>query len=75
MGGRAGKARTEFSTLPDRTPRLTPARAPPQTEIDFDQTPHWDRIASVTLPTNNPPSPGFDPLDQSLHGDDGTWSA
>ena len=54
--------------LPHRPPRIAPARAPPQAEIDFDQTPHFDR----TSPDAGPLPPH---LDQSLPGDDGTWSA
>lgn len=57
--------------LPHRRPRIAPARAPPQTEIDFDQTPHWDRESDGPAPPRNP----LDPFDQSLPGDDGTWSA
>ncbi len=57
--------------LPHRPPRLAPARAPPQAEIDFDQTPQWEREAEGTAP----PRPHRDPFNQSLPDDDGTWSA
>ena len=57
--------------LPHRPPRLAPARAPPQAEIDFDQTPQWEREAEGTAP----PRPDLDSFDQSLPDDDGTWSA
>ena len=44
--------------IPDRPPPLTPARAPPQAEIAFDQTPAVD-------PSSPDPGPEID-LDQSL---------
>jgi hypothetical protein len=44
--------------IPDRPPPLTPARAPPQAEFEFDQTPALD-------PTLADPGPELD-LDQSL---------
>jgi hypothetical protein len=44
--------------LPDRPPPLTPARAPPQAELDLDQTPAFD-------PAAGDPGPDFD-FDQSL---------
>jgi hypothetical protein len=43
---------------PDRPPPLTPARAPSQAKIEFDQTPALD-------PTFADPGPELD-LDQSL---------
>ena len=44
--------------LPPRPPRLTPARAPPQTELRFDQSAGFD-------PTAPEPIPDFQ-FDQSL---------
>jgi hypothetical protein len=44
--------------IPDRPPPLAPARAPPQAEIEFDQTPALD-------PTLGDPGPDLE-LDQSL---------
>lgn len=44
--------------IADRPPLLTPARAPPQAEFDFDQTPALD-------PTLADPGPELD-FDQSL---------
>jgi hypothetical protein len=43
--------------LPHRPPQVTPARAPPQAELAFDQTPDFD-------PTDAEPPPDFD-FDQS----------
>ncbi len=54
--------------IPDRPPPLSPARAPPQTELlAVDPPSPWDREAAGSLRR--------DPFDQSLPGDDGTWSA
>jgi len=44
--------------LPDRPPRVAPARGPPQSELDFDQTSAFD-------PAEGDPGPDFD-FDQSL---------
>ena len=42
--------------LPHRPPRLTPARAPPQAELDLDQTPAFDLAAPEPFPEHE-----FDP--------------
>lgn len=44
--------------LPPRPPALAPARAPPQAELDFDQSPAFDPAAPELIPE-------FE-LDQSL---------
>jgi hypothetical protein len=49
--------------LPQRPPPLTPARGPPQSEIDFDQSPDFD-------PQDGDPGPDFD-FDQSVPDDFG----
>ncbi|MEX1257135.1 MAG: hypothetical protein WEG36_05910 [Gemmatimonadota bacterium] len=36
--------------LPHRPPRLTPALAPPQAELSFDQTPAFDPSVPEPLP-------------------------
>ena len=36
--------------LPHRPPRVSPARAPPQVELDLDQSPAFDLAAPDTLP-------------------------
>jgi hypothetical protein len=51
-----------------RTPPVSPARGPPQTELlAVDPPSPWDQASHA--------HPGRDPFDQSLPGDDGTWSA
>lgn len=54
--------------IPERAPPVAPARGPPQTELlAVDPPSPWDtRSGSATE---------RDPFDQSLPGDDGTWSA
>lgn len=54
--------------IPEHPPPVAPARGPPQTELLAHDPPSpWD--------TAHDPPPGRDPFDQSLPGDDGTWSA
>jgi len=54
--------------IPEHPPPVEPARAPPQTELlAFDPPSPWDTASDAAR--------GFDPFDQSLPGDDGTWSA
>ena len=36
--------------LPHQPPRLSPARGPPQAELDLDQSPAFDLAAPVALP-------------------------
>jgi len=56
--------------IPEHPPPVSPARAPPQTELlAVDPPSPWDRDATRS------PGRGSDPFDQSLPGDDGTWSA
>jgi len=55
-------------SIPQHPPPLSPARAPPQTELlAVDPPSAWDRETTGSLRR--------DPFDQSLPGDDGTWSA
>jgi hypothetical protein len=54
--------------IPEHPPPIRPARGPPQTELlALDPPSPWDRETHA--------SPDRDPFDQSLPGDDGTWSA
>ena len=54
--------------IPEHPPPIAPARAPPQTELlALDPPSPWDTASGAAL--------GSDPFDQSLPGDDGTWSA
>lgn len=54
--------------IPQRPPPVSPARGPPQTElIAVDAPSPWD--------PGGYPATGRDPFDQSLPGDDGTWTA
>jgi len=54
--------------IPEHPPPVAPARAPPQTELlTLDPPSPWDTASDA--------APGSDPFDQSLPGDDGTWSA
>jgi hypothetical protein len=54
--------------IPEHPPPVSPARGPPQTELlALDPPSPWDR--------GDHPATGRDPFDQSLPGDDGTWSA
>jgi len=54
--------------IPEHPPPITPARGPPQTELlAVDPPSPWDQARQATH--------GRDPFDQSLPGDDGTWSA
>jgi hypothetical protein len=54
--------------IPEHPPPVSPARAPPQTDLlAVDPPSPWDREATGPLRR--------DPFDQSLAGDDGTWSA
>jgi hypothetical protein len=57
--------------IPEHPPPISPARAPPQTELlALDPPSPWDPGSQGKHAT-----PGHDPFDQSLPGDDGTWSA
>jgi len=54
--------------IPEQPPPVRPARGPPQTELlAVDPPSPWDHCGHATT--------GRDPFDQSLPGDDGTWSA
>jgi len=54
--------------IPEHPPPVRPARGPPQTELlAVDSPSPWDHGGQATS--------GRDPFDQSLPGDDGTWSA
>lgn len=54
--------------IPEHPPPVSPARGPPQTELlAVDPPSPWDQGIQ--------PAPGRNPFDQSLRGDDGTWSA
>ena len=54
--------------IPGHAPPVTPARGPPQTELMPPDPPSpWDQGGDSAT--------GPDPFDQSLPGDDGTWSA
>jgi len=54
--------------IPEYPPPVAPARGPPQTELlAVDPLSPWDAPSDATA--------GRDPFDQSLPGDDGTWSA
>lgn len=54
--------------IPQHPPPISPARGPPQTEfLAVDPPSPWDQGSHAP--------PGRDPFDQSLSGDDGTWSA
>mgnify|MGYP001823044201 FL=1 len=54
--------------IPEHPPPVAPARAPPQTELlALDPPSPWDQGGAAAT--------GRDPFDQSLPGDDGTWSA
>jgi len=54
--------------LPEHPPPLAPARGPPQRELLAVDPPSPFDLGPA-------PSSGRDPFDQSLPGDDGTWSA
>ena len=57
--------------IPEHPPPISPARGPPQTELlAVDTSSPWDQANQ-----RNHATPGRDPFDQSLPGDDGTWSA
>jgi hypothetical protein len=57
-------------SIPEHPPPVAPARGPPQTELlAVDPPSPWDPEATRS------PGRGSDPYDQSLPGDDGTWSA
>jgi hypothetical protein len=57
--------------IPEHPPPMSPARGPPQTELlAVDPPSPWDLESQ-----GNHATPGHDPFDQSLPGDDGTWSA
>ena len=57
--------------IPEQPPPIRPARGPPQTELlAVDPPSPWDQANQ-----RNHATPGRDPFDQSLPGDDGTWSA
>lgn len=57
--------------IPEHPPPISPARGPPQTELlAVDPPSPWDQANQ-----RNHATPGRDPFDQSLPGDDGTWSA
>jgi hypothetical protein len=57
--------------IPEHPPPISAARAPPQTELlAVDPTSPWDQASR-----GNRGSAERDPFDQSLPGDDGTWSA
>jgi hypothetical protein len=57
--------------IPEHPPPMSPARGPPQTELlAVDPPSPWDLERQ-----GNHATPGHDPFDQSLPGDDGTWSA
>jgi hypothetical protein len=58
----------EHLDLPVRAPPLAPARGPPQHELLAVDPP-----SPFDLPASAPAE--RDPFDQSLPGDDGTWSA
>ena len=50
---------------------ISPARGPPQTDLlAVDPPSPWDQANQ-----RNHATPGRDPFDQSLPGDDRTWSA
>ena len=54
--------------IPEHPPPISPARGPPQTELLAADAPSpWDGQSAGPLRR--------DPFDQSLPGDDGTWSA
>jgi hypothetical protein len=54
--------------IPEHPPPVAPPRAPPQTELlALDPPSPWDTASDAAR--------GSDPFDQSLPGDDGTWSA
>jgi hypothetical protein len=53
--------------IPEHPPPVAPARGPPQTELlAVDPPSPWDRQTHASA---------HDPSDESLPGDDGTWSA
>jgi hypothetical protein len=57
--------------IPEHPPPISPARGPPQTELlAVDPPSPWDEESH-----GDSRSAGRDPFDQSLPGDDGTWSA
>jgi hypothetical protein len=57
--------------IPEHPPPISEARGPPQTELlAVDPPSPWDQARR-----GNRGSAGRDPFDQSLPGDDGTWSA
>jgi hypothetical protein len=57
--------------IPEHPPPVSPARGPPQTELlAVDPPSPWDQASR-----GNRGSAGRDPFDQSLPGDDGTWTA
>lgn len=57
--------------IPEHPPPISPARGPPQTELlAVDPPSPWDQASH-----GNHATAGRDPFDQSLPGDDGTWSA
>ena len=57
-----------YLRMPEHPPPVAPARAPPQTELlALDPPSPWDQGGAAAT--------GRDPFDQSLPGDDGTWSA
>jgi len=57
--------------IPEHPPPISPARGPPQTELlAVDPPSPWDEGSH-----GDSRSAGRDPFDQSLPGDDGTWSA
>ncbi len=54
--------------IPEHPPPVAPARGPQQTELmALDPPSPWDTPAH--------PATEREPFDQSLPGDDGTWSA
>jgi hypothetical protein len=57
--------------IPEHPPPISPARGPPQTELlAVDPPSPWDQASH-----GDSRSTGPDPFDQSLPGDDGTWTA
>ena len=57
--------------IPEHPPPISAARGPPQTELlAVDPPSPWDQESQ-----GSDPASGRDPFDQSLPGDDGTWSA
>ena len=57
--------------IPEYPPPISPARGPPQTALLAVDPPSPRDQGSQ----GNQPTPERDPFDQSLPGDDGTWSA